>query len=1597
MSEFPNLQILTDGGDDDTDEAYVPGGPVSVPPPSLTSSDWHLVADTLIDSASRESSALAKSRAQTVAGLLLSSQGRADEALVQLRDAANTSPRLCVSALLFSKHTRDSGSAQRVKLSGEVIRAWTGVARHSPRPGSQRFAHRMLLSEYVRLDQKDEEEELLDRLVRGGDGDLALCLERVATRLAEGKSLSGMSHPPKLAADIHATTELIARRSSAEASEERHEVDNLKQDLAVVRASVELRSGDVAGCIASLENSGLPGDVLLEFAAALYGAAPGGLSDRVRLLWKLARSKNERRIWRTLLTAALLAKDRVSVRSILQQVDPGSGTLLLKERLLLSAYAGQSSHSSRDELHSLFTHDPITALALSSPTTPLLSTHHASLDAILVQLGAAVAILRKSSTDQAGEAEENRLIAQSELEQRGGSPLLAAALQLARTDARNQPALFADALRTLSRPAKSDLVELVVAAIFHGAGANELAQTAYESCDQDVSSSPVSSACRTGARRGLLSLQARNNTEDTRRRPGSSSPDPLQLTTLSSLIDELEGALLLNDPGTRSQRLNEILLASYRNTAREDGTPLSASLFAASCFAAQHGHFELAKVTRKVLSEGTSTASRICRLREIWETLEVDGDAEGSSLADSSDIALRALAPWLSVPQMGTKAHILTRIERLRIFAAAILGRHLKRAATELDALTSGELPDGSILLSDRLLQQLRLDISELEVALLGDDASTISSTYFGTMAHAADSSESQRRFALERLAELDERRDDKEGALLFRRALSEEFPNDVGSQVRLEELQRNLGQSSTVTAHRLSQILPPGDRDTYAHVLGLAALVQSDLRATRKILEPALDGSEPSLSMLRALIVVAREKRDDQLLAHCYAHLARRSGSKLDRVSINHELSLIHARAGDHVAARRHLDAALELSPRAFPLHHLKNYLEKPDSAAEKAEQLYAFAQSCAAPAHRVPLLVDAAEHFMQDQQLDAAATCYDEVLMIDGRDKPAHLRLVAIYKQTNNAIKLRATYEHRLQLVDRKTVEQLELELALSKLLLTIDESEVAKSHLELLLSDHPENLEALHLHSALSFKLGDVHSAEKSLVVLRRLSSDGSQQLRILHELGKIYFEHTGQLERAMDVYQAALSLDPNDEQTSVRLVDVYCRLGLAERAAQLQTQLIQNATLAETKRELALRLAEIYERIGRDPERASATLERTRKAWPLDAHVLSASIEFMDRRGDAGARAITLNRVEKEARRRLEANLLDHTLLDTLTAVAQLSGREAEAEACRAARGAYLGELDAEIRPAGLHCLASRIDAVLSPHSYPEALRRLLQKTGDAMDAAFSVDLNALGARPLLDGALHERVQKIAEAIGWPRIELFESDSLGARCLPVSRKPPRLLIGAGLQTLSGRARDFLILRALKLQIMGVGALSRSREEDRFPEIAALLHLFSPNWRPPAVDLHKVAKARALIEQGLSRTGYDDDVPTLALEAIGSLGGQSEGLIDAPRILANRACLVGVGDLGAVFEAMAAADGKQLTSTGPSRFRFIDSHKEAKELLLFMTSAHFTKARVMLGLVTEPEQRITMSNAPQVAELTHAAQLGQPAATFSRAPQPPPRPKR
>jgi tetratricopeptide (TPR) repeat protein len=703
--------------------------------------------------------------------------------------------------------------------------------------------------------------------------------------------------------------------------------------------------------------------------------------------------------------------------------------------------------------------------------------------------------------------------------------------------------------------------------------------------------------------------------------------------------------------------------------------------------------------------------------------------------------------------------------------------------------------------------------------------------------------------------------------------------------------------------------------------------------------------------------------------------------------------MALLFARLGRKEEALGWARAAISEKQHAFASHQLLHFLNQPDDHLERAEQLEAFGHSSAVPAHRTELFFEAGSAFDLAEDPERAAECYAQTLQAAPDHREAFSLLCDRREAQRDLEAVEKLILLRLGLLHPGSAEHLALELKLAALLSTLNRPEDAKRHLEEALSAHPDHSGALRSHAEVSAQLGAHDAAEKSLVALRDRLNPGDERTEVMRSLARLYDEHLGQREKAMDAYQAVLQEAPDDEKTRSDLVRIYSHLGLAERATVLQTKIIQEATTAEKKRDGALRLAEIYETVAGDAKRAGATLERTRKAWPLDGAVLEATVHFMDRQGTGGPRGFLLDRADKDARRQLESGRLDAGLLDTLARVARLSDRPEQSKMTDAARHAYLGSApDEVILGGGLAALSPKVDEIISPSGFGAPLRALLRKTGAAMDAAFSVDLANLGARPCTSGKTFERILQIAQALESDAPQLFVAERLGAKCLPITTQPARLLIGIEVDEIPEAERDYLLLRALKLRWLGAGAFARSKDEDRFPMLVALLHLFAPNWRPTNVDGRKAAQAKALIEQGLARVGYDDDVPMLALEVIGALGNQGSSVGDQPRILANRVALLGMGDPRIPMSAMAVTEGAKLAAGGPSRFRFIESHPEAKDLLLFSTTEECAQAREALGLGVGPG---ALGSGPDHSGPNHPPP-GQESSQRDARPAPPRRPK-
>jgi hypothetical protein len=263
---------------------------------------------------------------------------------------------------------------------------------------------------------------------------------------------------------------------------------------------------------------------------------------------------------------------------------------------------------------------------------------------------------------------------------------------------------------------------------------------------------------------------------------------------------------------------------------------------------------------------------------------------------------------------------------------------------------------------------------------------------------------------------------------------------------------------------------------------------------------------------------------------------------------------------------------------------------------------------------------------------------------------------------------------------------------------------------------------------------------------------------------------------------------------------------------------------------------------------------------------------------------------------------------------------------------------------------------RLDDQLAPDLLTPALRALLKKGGDLLDAAFALDLRALKAAPLPVGsaAFVSFVQNVGQSFGIRGLEVLSSPALGPVCMPVSTNPPVIVFGQSLLDHADDAgRFFLLMRALKILQGGASALARTPPIELPAVVSAFLSLLATNWTPQGVDARKLADAQGKLRQAM-RARLDDDVPVLALEVIGGLGNRVSQLGTAIHQWGNRTGLLAVGSPNAALRGLALTAG-QLAGppSGPERVKWVIRNPEARDLAVFSVSEGYAEARARLGV--------------------------------------------
>jgi cellulose synthase operon protein C len=828
------------------------------------------------------------------------------------------------------------------------------------------------------------------------------------------------------------------------------------------------------------------------------------------------------------------------------------------------------------------------------------------------------------------------------------------------------------------------------------------------------------------------------------------------------------------------------------------------------------------------------------------------------------------------------------------------------------------------------------------------------------------------RREAFERLADLDLLvRQDTGSALLWHRSIFEEQPEYKPSLRYLEQHLIGEGRDEELepVASAITMALRgQGSPECAAHAELAARLrlrgAAGSWDATREMVEIAASDDEPSLWALRMLQSHCRTRGDDLGTLAATKRLVERASRPFEVAALLVRAAEAATRAGNVLEARTLLERASVEDPGDIVAWDLLTQarLETGDSrgAAEASESLA-----------RTSVVVDRqlaawyqAGQIWQDgdaKDEDRALAALESAAAIDVAYQDVFDRLSRIYAARKMQAELAQLLERRMDCVTDPD-ERLAIEVRRGRVLFEAGDVVGAREAYESALAERPDDAQALAAFTDLCLAQSDWEVAEQSLIRLARLLPTPDEQRVVYTQLGELYSHHLLNLSRAEVALKEVLKCAPDDVETSVKLVDVYKRQNDSARAVDLQQQLIQKAQTPEEKRQRVIELALIHEQTAHDNRRAEQALESARREFPQDVALLRALAEFYARHRQTPAFNILLDRAGADARRALTAGRLTPASFEVLATVFDLRGR-ADAARVAAAMLATLEGEPVELRGAGVErAFDPSLDDLLAPDALTPALRALLAKTGEALDAVTILDLRAMKASPIApDAPVARLVTKAAVAVGLGNLNLLSSPKLGAVCIPIGSEPPTIVIGESLVA-DERIGAFLALRALKLVRVKAAALGRTVPGELGVLVSAWLKAFNPSWQAQGINPASLTTALGRIQAALPRS-LPPDVGVLALEVAGAIGTRQATLGPAALAWANRVAFLALGDPNAALDAIASAGAPgAIGVAGPAKVAPRDAKEraawvartpEARDLVAFGVTDAFAEARSRLGL--------------------------------------------
>ncbi|EDM75104.1 tetratricopeptide repeat protein [Plesiocystis pacifica SIR-1] len=482
--------------------------------------------------------------------------------------------------------------------------------------------------------------------------------------------------------------------------------------------------------------------------------------------------------------------------------------------------------------------------------------------------------------------------------------------------------------------------------------------------------------------------------------------------------------------------------------------------------------------------------------------------------------------------------------------------------------------PQGRVEDEPELRQSLRFKIAYLQEEMLQQNDEAIL-TYNEILAD--DDTNMQAITALDKLYQVQENWADLAEILDRQLALAGDPDDMITLSLRLGAVRlQKLNQAGlAVEIYRRVFDYDPGNEDA------LAAL------------ETLLDNEEQQLTVAKILEPIYRTTNEWSKLILAYEIMVARSLDPAERIGLLHQIGELYEIAGEQP------DKAFEAIGRA---------LNEDPANEDTQHRLDSLANQMGTYAELVALYEGAIEDVVDDQLsiqiLDKvakiyetvlddaaqAAASYNKILEIDPGNFAAIDALIEVHRRTNNFEALVGAVTRKAEMVDEPEDRKALLLYAADVRETMMEDAEGAIELYQQVLALDDADARALDALEKLYLGLENWEALRDVYQRKTELAETPEDRRAALHVLGQVHDRELGDVERAIDTYQAILDIDPMD-YVAIQALDRL--FGQAERwheQLQILEQAVEVADRHEEQTALRHRIGALWEGQLADPVRA-----------------------------------------------------------------------------------------------------------------------------------------------------------------------------------------------------------------------------------------------------------------------------------------------------------------------------------------------------------------------------------------------------------------------